>query len=151
MMTKIIGAVGLALLAVFMFFGFLNTDAAVSAGARMAALAITVVLPAAGAVLLARSHFAERSRLRGRRAELRRHATESELLRLAQGRGGKLLAVEAAMALHLSEDAVRETLDAMVAGSRAELEVTDEGNLVYTFPALLQLRDKSTARGILDD
>ena len=150
-MRKIAGAVGLALLSLFMLAGFLNSDTDVSAGARLLALVITVVLPAVGAVLLARSHFAEKSRLSGRRAELRRHATESELLRLAQGRGGKLMTVEAAMALHLSEDAVRETLDAMVAGSRAELEVTDEGNLVYSFPALAQLRDKSTARGILDD
>jgi hypothetical protein len=149
-MTKMAGAVGLALLAVFMLAGFLNSDTDVSAGARLAALAITVVLPAAGAVLLARSHFADKSRLTGRRAELRRQATESELLRLAQGRGGKLLAVEAAMSLHLSEETARETLDVMVAAGRAELEVTDEGNLVYTFPTLTALADKSTARGILD-
>lgn len=149
-MTKIAGAVGLALLAVFMLAGFLNSDTDVSAGARLLALGITVVLPAAGAVLLARSHFAERSRLTGRKAELRRQATESELLRLAQGRGGKLMAVEAAMSLHLSEETARETLDVMVAAGRAELEVTDEGNLVYTFPTLTALSDKSTARGILD-
>lgn len=141
---------GLALLALFMLAGYLNTDAAGSAGARLIALVITVVLPAAGAVLLARSHFAEKSRLSGRRAELRRHATETELLRLAQGRGGKLMAVEAAMALHLAEDEARETLDVMVARGRAELEVTDGGNLVYTFPTLAALSDKSTARGILD-
>ena len=149
-MTKIAAAVGLALLALFMLAGFLNADTAASAGARLLALGITVVLPAAGAALLARSHFAERSRLTGRRAELRRHATEAELLRLAQGRGGKLMAVEAAMSLHLSEETARETLDVMVAAGRAELEVTDEGNLVYTFPTLTALRDKSTARGILD-
>lgn len=149
-MTKLAGAVGLALLALFMLAGFLNRDTDVSAGAVVLALGITVVLPAAGALLLARSHFAERSRLTGRKAELRRQATESELLRLAQGRGGKLLAVEAAMSLHLSEETARESLDAMVAAGRAELEVTDAGNLVYSFPALLQLPDKSTARGILD-
>jgi hypothetical protein len=148
-MKKIAGAVALALLAVFMLAGFLNSPD-VSPGARLMAFAITVALPAAGAVLLARSHFADKSRLTGRRAELRRHATEAELLRLAQGRGGKLMAVEAAMALHLSEDGARETLDRMVGGGRAELEVTDEGNLVYTFPTLAQLSDKSTARGILD-
>ncbi len=149
-MKKITGAVGLALLALFMLAGFLNSDTTASAGARLLALGITVVLPAAGAVLLVRSHFAEKSRLTGRRAELRRQATESELLRLAQGRGGKLMAIEAAMSLHLSEDSARETLDAMVGAGRAELEVTDEGNLVYTFPTLKALSDKSTARGILD-
>jgi hypothetical protein len=149
-MKKIAGSVGLALLALFMLAGFLNSDTDVSAGARLLALGITVVLPAAGAVLLARSHFAEKSRLTGRRAELRRHAMESEIVRLAQARGGKLLAVEVAMAMHVAEDAAREALDAMVARERAELEVTDEGNLVYVFPTLRQLSDKSTARGLLD-
>jgi hypothetical protein len=149
-MTKITGSVGLALLSLFMLAGFLNTELSASAGAVAAALGITVALPAAGAVLLARSHFRERSRLAGRRAELTRHATESELLRLAGARGGKLMAVEAALAMHLPEDVARETLDAMVTGGRAELEVTDGGNLVYRFPALAQLQDKHTARGILD-
>ena len=69
----------------------------------------------------------------------------------AQQRGGKLMTVEVALAMHLAEDTVRETMDAMVAEGRAELEVTDGGNLVYTFPTLAQLVDKSTARGILDD
>lgn len=149
-MSKIAGAVGLAALALLMFVGFLNRDTDASAAAVAAALGITVVLPAAGALLLARSHLAERSRLSGRRAALARHATESELLRLARLRGGKLLAVEAAMDLHLAEDAAREALDAMVAAGRAELEVTDAGNLVYSFPALAQLADKGTARRILD-
>lgn len=147
---KIAGAVGLALLSLFMLAGYLNTDSTASAGAMLAALGITVVLPAGGALLLARSHFREKSRLSGRRAALARHATESELLRLAKTRGGKLMAVEAAMAMHLAEDTARETLDGMVAEGRAELEVTDGGNLVYSFPTLTQLADKRTAKGILD-
>lgn len=150
-MARIAGAVGLGLLSLFMLVGFLNSDSDVSAGAQMVAFIITIVLPAVGALLLARSHFAEKSLLSGRRAELRRHAMESEILRLAERRGGKLMAVEVAMAMHLPEDAARETMDAMVAAGRAELEVTDEGNLVYSFPTLLQLGDKPTARGILDD
>ena len=149
-MNKITGAVVLALLALLMLAGFLNSDPAASAGTVMAAVGLTVVLPAAGAVLLARSHFRDRSRLTGRRAALARHAAESEILRLAQGRGGKLMAVETAMAMHLSEDVARETLDTMVSEGRAELEVTEGGNLVYTFPTLAQLGDKSTAKGILD-
>lgn len=150
-MMKIVGAAGLAVLALLMFVGFLNRDATGSAGTVLAALGITVVLPAAGALLLARSHYAERSRLAGRRALLTRQATESELLRLAGARGGKLMAAEAAMAMHLSEDVAREALDGMVSGGRAELEVTDGGGLVYTFPTLALLADKGTARGILDD
>jgi hypothetical protein len=149
-MIKIAGAAVLALLAVLMFAGFLERETTASAGAVTAAFVITIVLPAAGALLLARSHFAERSRLSGRRAALARQATESELLRLAGSRSGKLMAAEAAMAMHLSEDVAREALDAMVTGGRAELEVTDGGSLVYSFPTLAALADKRTARGILD-
>lgn len=147
---KIAGAVGLILLSLFMFVGYLNSDSPSSTGTTVAVLAITVVLPAVAALLLVRSHYAERSRLSGRKATLARHAIESELLRLAQGRGGKLMAVEAAMAMHLAEDVARERLDAMVFEGRAELEVTDGGNLVYSFPTLTQLGDKRTAKGILD-
>ena len=149
-MTKLAGAIGLTLLSLFMFVGYLNSDAPASTGTTVAMLGITVVLPAVSALLLARSHFADRSRFSGRRAALARHAIESEILRLAQGRGGKLMAVEAAMAMHLAEDTARERLDAMVFEGRAELEVTDGGNLVYTFPTLAQLGDKRTAKGILD-
>jgi hypothetical protein len=149
-MRKLVGAVGLALLSLLMLAGFLTTDSTASAAVMAATVGLTVVLPAAGAVLLARGHLRERSRLTGRRAALGRQATESELLRLAQGRGGKLMAVEAAMAMHLAEDVARETLDGMVSGGRAELEVTDDGNLVYSFPTLAQLGDKRTAKGILD-
>lgn len=149
-MNKILGAAGLALLSLFMLAGFLNRETSASAGAVVLALGMTVVLPAAGALLLARSHFRERSRLTGRRAALARHATESEIMRLAQARGGKLMAVETAMAMHLAEDVARETLDTMVSEGRAELEVTEGGNLVYTFPTLAQLGDKPTAKGILD-
>ena len=147
---KITGAVCLILLSLFMLVGYLNSDSPASPGVTLAMLGTFVVLPAVAALLLVRSHYAERSRLSGRKAALARHAIESELLRLAQGRGGKLMAVEAAMAMHLAEDTARERLDAMVYEGRAELEVTDGGNLVYSFPTLAQLGDKRTAKGILD-
>ncbi|HLM69304.1 MAG TPA: hypothetical protein VK358_17320, partial [Longimicrobium sp.] len=131
--------------------GFMNTQTTASAGAVAAAVALTVVLPAVSALLLVRSHLREKSRVDGHRAALRRNATEAELMRLAQRNGGKLMALEAGMSLHIAEDAARATLDTMVAEGRAELEVTDGGHLVYAFPTLRQLADKRTARGILDD
>ena len=51
------------------------------------ARAITVGLPAVGAALLARGHFAEKSRLSGRRAELMRNTVDAEIMRLAGERG----------------------------------------------------------------
>jgi hypothetical protein len=148
---KLAAAAGLGLISLFMLAGFLNTTTAASTGAIIAALALTVVLPAVSALLLVRSHLQDRSRVHGHKAALRRNATEAELMRLAQRSGGKLMALEAGLSLHLSEDVVRDTLDGMVARGRAELEVTDGGHLVYAFPGLRQLADKRTARGILDD
>lgn len=141
----------LVVISLFMFAGFLKSGDALFTGATLAALFLTVLLPAVGAVLLLRGEARERSRVSGHKAALRQNSLESELLRLATRSDGKLLALEAGMALHLSEPAVREVLDRMVAEGRAELEVTDGGHLVYAFPVLKQLADKRTARGILDE
>jgi hypothetical protein len=49
--NKLIGAAALVLLALLMLAGFFNSGMALSGGAVLAALALTVGLPAAGAVL----------------------------------------------------------------------------------------------------
>ena len=149
-MNKLIGAAGLALLAVLMLAGFLNSDAALAAPATLAALALTVGLPAAGAVLLARGHYAERARLRGRKAELRRNTVDAEILRLAGERGGQLTAVEVATALSMTPDAAKEALESLGIRGHADVEVTDDGVLVYSFYDIRHLGGKSTAREVLD-
>ena len=149
-MNKLIGAVGLALLALFMLAGFLNSELALSGGTALAALAITVGLPAAGAVLLARGHYAEKSRLSGRKAELRRNTVDAEILRLAGEHGGRLTAVEVATALSMTPEAAAEALKELGIRGQAEVEVTDAGVLVYSFYDVRHLGSKSTARGVLD-
>ena len=149
-MNKLIGAVGLALLALVMFVGFLNSSVALSGGAALAALAITVGLPAAGAVLLARGHYAEKSRLSGRKAELRRNTVDAEILRLAGEHGGRLTAVEVATALSMTPEAAAEALKELGIRGQADVEVTDAGVLVYSFYDVRHLGSKSTAKGVLD-
>lgn len=149
-MNKLIGAAGLALLALFMLAGFLNSSVALSSGAALAALAITVGLPAAGAVLLARGHYAERSRLTGRKAELRRNTVDAEILRLAGEHGGQLTAVEVATALSMTPESAAEALKSLGIRGQADVEVTDDGVLVYSFYDVRHLGGKSTAKGVLD-
>jgi hypothetical protein len=149
-LNKLIGAVALALLALFMLAGFFNSSVALSSGAALAALALTVGLPAAGAVLLARGHFAERSRLTGRKAELRRNTVDAEILRLAGEHGGRLTAVEVAMALAMTPESAAETLKELGIRGQADVEVTDDGVLVYSFWDVRHLGGKSTAKGVLD-
>ena len=149
-MSRILGAVALAAIALFMLVGFLNADIDASRTAIGAAFFLTIVLPALGAIVLFRGHFDARSRVAGHKAALRRQTAEAEVLRLAAARGGKLMAVEVATALAMAEDTAREALDVMVSEGRAELEVTDSGHLVYSFPTLAQLGEKGTATNVLD-
>src|SRR5262249_11573319 len=108
--NKLIGAAALAVLALFMLVGFVNSGRDLGAPATLAALAITVALPAAGAALLARGHFTEKSRISGRKAELRRNTMDAEILRLAGQHGGRLTAVEVATALAVPPEAAAEAL-----------------------------------------
>jgi hypothetical protein len=148
--NKLIGAAGLALLALFMLAGFLNSELALSGGTTLAALALTVGLPAAAAVLLARGHYAEKSRLTGRKAELRQNTIDAEILRLAGERGGQLTAVEVATALSMTPESAAESLKSLGIRGQADVQVTDDGVLVYSFYDVRHLGGKSTAKGVLD-
>jgi hypothetical protein len=148
--NKLIGAAALAVLAVFMLLGYLSSDAERGAAATLAALALTVGLPAVGAGLLARSHYAERSRLVGRRAQLRRQTVDAEILRLAGEQGGRLTAVEVATRLAITPEAAKEALDQLAVRGQADLEVTDAGLVVYSFYEVRHLGGKESAKGVLD-
>jgi hypothetical protein len=146
---KLLGAAGLAAITLFMLLGFLNAD--VGGGAASAvALLLVVGLPAAGAALLVRSHVAERSRLTGRRALLRQHTLDAEILRLAGERGGRLTVVEVATEVGVSLEGAKAALDGLLLREHADLELTDAGVTVYHFYDVRNLDDKHTARGILD-
>lgn len=149
-MNKLLAAAGLAALALFMLLGFLASGQALAAPATLAALALTVGLPAVGAGLLARSHHAGRARLAGRKAQLRRQTLDAEILRLAGEEGGRLVAVEVAARLAIPPEAAREALDALCVRGLAEIEVSDAGVLVYGFHDVRHLGSKASARGVLD-
>jgi hypothetical protein len=147
---KNVSAAALAAISLFMVMGFLRSGASLAAPATIAALALTVLLPAVGAGLLVNSHRSEGARLRGRKALLRRQTIEAEILRLAGERGGRLTAVEVAMQLTMTPEDARSTLDALTTRGQADLEVTDAGVLVYSFYDVRHLGGKASAKGVLD-
>jgi hypothetical protein len=149
-MNKLLGAGGLAAIALFMLLGFLNSGLDASAPATLTALALTVALPAASAGLLVRSHYGERARLAGCKASLCQQTLDTEILRLAAGHGGRLTAIEVATALGLSPEAATEALDNLAIRDHADYAVTDAGLIVYTFPDVQHLASKATAKGVLD-
>lgn len=147
-MKKLLAAASLAGIALFMLLGFLNAD--VSGAAAVVALLLVVGLPAVGAGLLVRAHYQERSRLTGRKALLRRHTLDAEILRLAGERGGRLTALEVATELGVPMEGAKEALDGLLLREHADLEITDAGLTVYTFYEVRHLGGKDSARGILD-
>ena len=138
---------GLLGLAALMLFGFLRSSLSLSSPSTIVALLITVVLPAGAAIAMLRGvDTADRTR----RASLRQQTIEAEVMKLAIQQRGKLTAIEVATALALPEDETKVALDAMVEREIADIEITDDGVLVYTFQSAKQLGNKDTSRGILD-
>ena len=149
-MTKLVAGGALAGLSLFMLLGFLNSEVTRGAPSTWVALALTVGLPAIASVLLFRSHFGERDRLQGRKAQLRQQTIDAEILRLAGEHGGRLTAVEVARLLTMTPEAAKDALDGLAVRSQADYEITDAGLIVYNFHEVRQLRDKDSAKDILD-
>ena len=149
-MWKLVGSALLLMLSLFLFAGFLQSDAARTAPATLAALLITVVLPAAGGIALAISHFGGRDRLARRREALRQQTIESEILRLAGQHAGRLTAVEVAQAMAITPEAAKVVLDELAVREHADLEITESGVIVYSFYDVRHLGQKSSAKGVLD-
>ena len=149
-MAKLIGSALLLLVSLFMLVGFLGSSASLAAPATLAALLITVGLPAAGAAVLASGHFRSRGRLARRREELRRQTIESEILRLAARHSGRLTAIEVASEMAITPEAAKDALDALALREQAELEITESGVIVYAFHDVRHLGQKSHAKGVLD-
>ena len=139
--------IGLLALAGLMLLGFLRSDLSIGSPATIGALLVAVVLPAVGGIALIRGIG---SGDRARRASLRQQTIEAEVMKLAIQQRGKLTALEVATALALPEDETKLALDAMVEREIADIEITDEGVIVYTFQSAQQLGSKDTSRGILD-
>jgi hypothetical protein len=149
-MGKTVGGASLILLALLMVYGFMRSDLSLTAPATIGALLITVGLPAFGGLALLTGRFRGGRRLDERREQLRQQTIESELLRLAGERGGKLTVVEAVRDLALTPEAATQAFNALHAKELAEIEVTDAGVLVYSFHDLQRLGDKARSKNILD-
>lgn len=143
------GGIALLTLAGLMLLGFFGSSVPVGSPAAIAALVITVGLPAAAGIALIRGVGASGAN-RARQAKLRQATIEAEVMKLAMAHAGKLTAIEVGTALALPQDETKRALDAMVEREIADIEITDDGVIVYTFEDAKRLGNKGTSRGILD-
>jgi hypothetical protein len=146
---KVFG-VALLVLSLFMLLGFMRSGADIGAPATIAALLVTIVLPAAGGIALLSAPLGRRARLTERREALRQQTYESEILRLAAQRKGRLTAVELMTEFAITPEKANELLESLMVRQLADVEVTDSGVIVYVFHDVKNLADKPHAKGILD-
>jgi hypothetical protein len=148
-MQKLWGAGGLTALSLFMLMGFLNRDIPFGPSG-LTAFGLMVVLPAAGAALLVRSHLQGRRVGAGQRDAIRLQTIRSEVLRLAARKAGKLTVPEVMGELAIDKTTTETALEALHLEELAEIQVTDSGMIVYEFPHIRRLGEKDSARGVLD-
>jgi hypothetical protein len=148
---RLAGAFVLLGIAAFMGIGFLAGGAAdATAAVRVFTLIIAVGIPGTWGAVLLRRHLRETPTLAAGRTDLRRLTQSSEILKLAQRRGGRLTVVEVVAETALPAEAAEEMLGDFVRQGLAEPEVTDRGLVVYVFGDVEQLRDKGGSRGLLE-
>ncbi len=150
-MGKLIGGGGLIAIALFMLLGFANASGNMSALVAGITFLIIVVAPAIGGAALLRSHFQEQSRLQRQKSGLRDRTIEAEIVKLAESKGGKLTVSEVVSGLAMDLDEAKTALDSLHQNSVADIELTEDGMMVYTFFEAKHLPGKSTSRGVLDD
>ncbi|HEU5184219.1 MAG TPA: hypothetical protein VFU01_06605 [Gemmatimonadaceae bacterium] len=149
-MGRTVGGVALLLLSLSMLLGFVRSDAALSSPATVAALLITVALPGVSGILLMSGRIGRGKRLAARRDRLRQQTFESEILRLAAQRGGRLTVVEIMTEFAIPQDQANALLESLVVRELADIEITDSGVVVYAFHDVKHLDDKTRARRMLD-
>ena len=136
-----LGGAALLLLSALMLLGFARSSVSLGSPTALFALLITVALPAAGGVALLRGSLGGNSKDRMR--QLRQQTIEAEVLKLAMQQQGRLTSVEVASSLGLTTEDAKDALDEMVRREVAELEISEEGLLVYTFHDARYVEGKS--------
>lgn len=147
---KLVGGILLIGVALFMALGFAVSDTTRSLGTTIAALLISVGIPAGAGIALIRNHYSSQRLLTADRAELRLQTWETELVKLAAQKGGKLTVVEAVSETGLRALQVEEALRSLTAQGLADIDVTESGLLVYRFPDVQLLEEKRGSKPLLE-
>lgn len=141
----------LLLVATFMFAGALVSDADLGSVEGVIATLLVVGLPAAAGGWLLYSRYRADPAADSRRERLRLETMESEVVRLAGGKDGKLTVVEVVAALGLPPGEAQSVLDSLVRRHLADIHLTDSGLIVYDFADVRRLSEKPHSRGMLED
>ncbi|MES2178063.1 MAG: hypothetical protein V4550_09380 [Gemmatimonadota bacterium] len=147
-MGRKIGGGVLLLVAALMLLGFARSSASLFSPTALFALLLTVALPGYFGISLLRGSLGGTAK--SRMQALRQQTIDAEILKLAMAHRGRLTEVEVAAALALPPGEAKASLEGLIARQVADLEVTDDGVLVYTFHEARYFKGKNDTQGLLD-
>ncbi len=87
---------------------------------------------------------------RKRSHQQRTQQQERDVLRLVAARGGRITPFEVAAESELSATQAQAILESLCQVGMAELQVTEQGNLIYVFRSFMADDEKTSAKGPLE-
>jgi len=132
-MGKIIGGSVLLFLSLFMLLGFFNASSDMPFLARALTFLILVIFPGIAGSLLLFRHFQAKGASQRSVDRLRRLTQQAEVLRVAEKRGGAVTIAAVVADTAMDADTVKDTLMALVTQGFADFDMTDSGEIVYSF------------------
>ncbi len=89
--------------------------------------------------------------LRRKRKRKGAEETERKVLNVIASKGGRVTPIEVASKTDLSVDECQKLLDKLCEKGMGQLQVTDQGSLVYTFKGVISSQEKETAKSPLEN
>lgn len=140
------GGIGLILLGLLMAVGFTQAQMNHSILVILMTFLITVGLPLGGGAYLLWSSYSQKKMLGAGKSNLAAKTLQAEILRLAAENQGYLTVLDVTQAFALESEQAEAALDGLTLKQVAEVQLTDDGLLVYAFPAVQQTAHKSQAK-----
>lgn len=138
--------IGLILLGLLMAVGFTQAQMNQSALVIFMTFCITVGLPLGGGAYLLWSARSQKKTLGASKSQLAAKTLQAEILRLAAEHHGHLTVLDVTQAFALDSEQAEAALDALTLKHLAEVQLTDDGLLVYAFPEVQQMGSKYQAK-----
>ncbi len=132
-MMKIVGGAALLFLSLFMLLGFFNASKEMSFLASALTFLILVIFPGVAGAALLFSRFKATGIAKRRAERLRRQTQQAEVLRVAEKRRGAVTIATVVADTAMDADTVKETLMALVTQGFANFDLTESGDIVYSF------------------
>ena len=132
-MGKIVGGAALLFLSLFMLLGFFNASKEMPFLASALTFLILVIFPGVAGTLLIYSRYKAKGASKRQLERLRQQTQQAEILRVAEKRGGAVTIAAVVADTAMDADTVKETLMALVTQGFANFDLTESGDIVYSF------------------